>query len=95
MEISPATYRSESANTFGLGETPSAVLKGDRQVNIRLLVDPKFVQTSAAIDSLLVRSEVGGSGTRLSAVTERTVEAGQLELRREDLRQNVAVTARI
>jgi CzcA family heavy metal efflux pump len=77
-----------------LGETPSAVLKGDRQVNIRLLVDPKFVQNSAAIDALLVRSEVGGSGTRLSAVTERHVEAGQLELRREDLRQNVAVTAR-
>lgn len=77
-----------------LGETPSAVLKGDRQVNLRLLIDPKFVTSYDVIDSLLVRSELGGSGTRLSAVTDRTVEAGQLELRREDLRQNVAVTAR-
>ncbi len=77
-----------------LGETPSSVLQGDRLVNIRLLVDPKFVKDSAAIDSLLVRSELGGSGTRLSAVTDRRVESGQLELRREDLRQNVAVTAR-
>jgi CzcA family heavy metal efflux pump len=77
-----------------LGETPSSVLKGDRQINIRLLVDPKFVKDSTAIDALLVRSELGGSGTRLSAVTDRRIESGQLELRREDLRQNVAVTAR-
>ena len=77
-----------------LGETPSAVLEGDRLVNIRLTVDPKYVRKSPAIDALLVRSELGGSGTRVSAVASRRVEAGQLELRREDLRQNVAVTAR-
>lgn len=77
-----------------LGETPSALLEGDRQVNVRLLVDPKFVRTTAAVDALLVRSELGGSGTRLSAITDRRIESGQLELRREDLRQNVAVTAR-
>lgn len=76
-----------------LGETPSSVLEGDRQVNIRLLVDPRFVRNSSAIDALLVRSELGGSGTRLSAVADRRIESGQLELRREDLRQNVAVTA--
>ncbi|MCE9563358.1 MAG: efflux RND transporter permease subunit [Planctomycetes bacterium] len=81
-------------NTALLGETPSAVLEGDRLVNIRLLVDPKFVRKSPAIDALLVRSELGGAGTRVSAVASRRVEAGQLELRREDLRQNVAVTAR-
>ncbi len=77
-----------------LGETPSTVLEGDRQVNIRLLVDPRFIQNSTAIDGLLVRSEAGGAGTRLSAVASRSIESGQLELRREDLRQNVAVTAR-
>jgi CzcA family heavy metal efflux pump len=77
-----------------LGETPSAILKGDRQVNIRLLMDPKQVRNAAAIDALLVRSEQGGAGTRLSAVADRYIEAAQLELRREDLRQNVAVTAR-
>ena len=77
-----------------LGETPSFLLEGDRQVNVRLLVNPKFVRDTAAVDALLVRSELGGAGTRVSAVTDRRVEAGQLELRREDLRQNVAVTAR-
>jgi multidrug efflux pump subunit AcrB len=77
-----------------LGETPSSVLEGDRQVNIRLLVNPRFVKNASAIDALVVRSEQGGAGTRLSAIAQRRVEAGQLELRREDLRQNVAVTAR-
>jgi hypothetical protein len=52
------------------------------------------LQWQEDLDVLLVRSELGGSGTRVSAVTNRRVEAGQLELRREDLRQNVAVTAR-
>jgi CzcA family heavy metal efflux pump len=77
-----------------LGETPSAVLVGDRLINIRLLVDPKYVQNSAAIDGLLIRSDTGGAGTRLSAVADRHIAAGQLELKRDDMRQNVAVTAR-
>ena len=55
-----------------LGETPSAVLQGDRQVNIRLRVDPKYVSNAAAIESLLVRSETGGAGTRLSTDRART-----------------------
>ena len=42
-----------------LGETPSSVLMGDRQINIRLLVDPKYVQDFAAIDGLLIRSDIG------------------------------------
>ncbi len=77
-----------------LGETLSTVLVGDRLVNIRLLLDPKFVQNFNAIDGLVIRSETGGAGTRLSAIADRKFEAGQLELRREDLRQNVAVSAR-
>jgi multidrug efflux pump subunit AcrB len=77
-----------------LGETPTAVLLGDRQINIRLLVDPKFVQNSSAIDELLIRSGSSGAGTPLSAVADRKIEAGQLEMKREDLRQNLAVSAR-
>jgi CzcA family heavy metal efflux pump len=77
-----------------LGETPTAMLVADRQVNIRLVVDPKYVKNSAAIDGLLIRSETGGAGTRLSAVADRHIDAGQLELKREDLRQCVSVTAR-
>ncbi|HBI46596.1 MAG TPA: acriflavin resistance protein [Planctomycetales bacterium] len=82
-----------TVNIALLGETPSYVLEGDRQVNIRVLADPKQVSNATAIDSLIVRSE-SGAGARLSAVADRGVEAGQLELRREDLRQDVAVSAR-
>ena len=66
-----------------LGETPSSLLEGDRLINIRVLVDPKFLKNAAAIDSLLVRAETGGPGTRLSAVTTRANEAGQLDLHRK------------
>ena len=37
-----------------LGETPSSVLEKDRQINIRVLVDPKKVRNADAIESLLV-----------------------------------------
>jgi CzcA family heavy metal efflux pump len=77
-----------------LGETPCTVLEGDRQVNVRVRVAPRYVHDSAAIGSLLIRSETGGPGAQLGAVADRHTEPAQLELRREDLRQNVAVTAR-
>ena len=77
-----------------LGETPTNVLEGDRIIPIRVVVDPKYVRDSSQIESLLVRSELGGAGTRMSAISNRRREAGQLELRREDLRQYVAVGAR-
>jgi CzcA family heavy metal efflux pump len=77
-----------------LGEAPANVLEGDRLIPVRVVVDPKYVRDAAQIESLLVRSELGGAGTRLSAIADRRREAGQLELRREDLRQYVAVGAR-
>jgi CzcA family heavy metal efflux pump len=76
-----------------LGETPSYVLEGDRRVNIRVVADPRQVADSTAIDALLVRSS-NGAGSRLSAVADRRVETGQLQLRRENQRQYVAVGAR-
>lgn len=84
------------ARTLGLalyGETPSSVLEGDRLVPLRLLADPAQLRTAASMDALLVTAETG-PGARLISVADRHVETGQLELRREDLRQNVAVSAR-
>lgn len=75
------------------GETPSYVLQGDRRINIRVLADPKQVADGSAIDALWVRSD-SGPGVRLGAVANRRVETGQLQLRRENQRQYVAVGAR-
>ena len=78
-----------------LGEVPTTMLEGDRQVGVRLLVDPKSIADTRAIESLQVHPDLSGAGgASIGAVTDRSVEAGQLELRREDLRQCVAVTAR-
>ncbi len=82
-----------TVNIALLGETSSYMLQGDRQINVRLLVDPDQRADAPAIDALLVRP-ASGPGARLSAVADRSVEAGQLELRRIDLRQAVSVGAR-
>lgn len=76
-----------------LGETPSYVLQGDRRVNIRVLADPAQIFDASTIDALLVRGS-DGSGARLSSVAQRHVVTGQLQLRRENQRQYVAVGAR-
>lgn len=81
-------------NTALLGQTASSVLEGDRVVSIRVLVDRQQLGTLAAIRDLPLRTP-SGARVKLSQVAEVIEEPGQIELRREDLRQLVAVTARL
>jgi CzcA family heavy metal efflux pump len=81
-------------NTALLGQTASSVLEGDRVVAIRVLFDKHRLATLTAIRDLPVRTPTGAT-VKLSQVTEMLEEPGQIELRREDLRQLVAVTARL
>lgn len=81
-------------NTALLGQTASSVLEGDRLVSIRVLVDRKQLGTLAAIRDLPLRTP-SGARVKLSQVADAIEEPGQIELRREDLRQLVAVTARL
>jgi len=83
-----------AVNIAMLGETSSTVLEGDRVVNIRVKVDPTHTNRLAALRELPLRAP-DGTEVRLSQVVDVVEEPGQLELRREDLRQNVAVTARL
>jgi len=83
-----------AVNIAMLGETSSTVLEGDRVVNIRVKVDPMHTNRLAALRELPLRAP-DGTEVRLSQVVDLVEEPGQLELRREDLRQNVAVTARL
>jgi multidrug efflux pump subunit AcrB len=83
-----------AVNAALLGERASSVLEGDRVVAIRVLVDKSCVGTLAAIKDLSIRSP-GGVTVKLSQVAEVVEEPGQVELRREDLRQLVGVTARL
>ncbi|HUV66399.1 MAG TPA: efflux RND transporter permease subunit [Sedimentisphaerales bacterium] len=83
-----------AVETAMLGQTASAVLEGDRLIDIRVVVDPCDVNRIASLKNLPLRSP-GGTLVKLSQVVDIVEEPGQLELRREDLRQNVAVTARL
>ena len=100
--------RSDDAQRFGLnaddiatavstakfGQTASSILQGDRVVNVRVLIDPASIDRMASLQDLPLRTPAGTT-VLLSQVADVREEPGKLELRREDLRQNVAVTARL
>lgn len=76
-----------------LGRVSSFALKGDRTVDIRVLLAANRRDREATISRLPIRS-AGGPAITLSDVTNVQHEPGQLEMHREDLRQLVAVSAR-
>ncbi len=83
-----------AVNTAMLGETPSTVLLGDRVIAIRVKANPDNLVRLADLHDLPLRSPEGHL-VKLSQVADITEEPGQLELRRDDLRADVAVTARL
>jgi multidrug efflux pump subunit AcrB len=84
----------ETVNTAMLGRTASSVLEADRVIDIRVMVDASQIGSIAALCNLAIRTPEG-SVVKVSQVADVVEEQGQLELRREDMRQNVAVTARL
>jgi CzcA family heavy metal efflux pump len=83
-----------AVNTALFGQTASTVLEGDRVVSIRVLADRGQLNDLGAIQKLPIRSPTGTT-VLLSQVADLREEPGELELRRDDLRQVVAVTARL
>jgi len=81
-------------NTAMLGRTASSVLEGDRVVEIRVVTEPGSIGRLDTLRELPLRTPAGGL-VKISQVADITEEPGQLELRREDLRQLVAVTANL
>lgn len=77
-----------------LGQNAASVLEGDRVIAIRLLIDPLQLKQISQLREFPLRTPDGGL-VKLSQVADVVEEPGQLELRREDLRQDVAVTARL
>ena len=83
-----------AVNTAMLGQRASSVLEGDRVVSIRVRVDSGSIGEVASLRELPLRT-ADGDLVKLSQVAEVIDVPGQLELRREDLRQDIAVTARL
>jgi CzcA family heavy metal efflux pump len=84
----------DAVGTAMLGQTASSVLEGDRVLSVRVLADRPSVDRIATLRDLPLRTPGGGIVT-LSQLADLVETPGQLELRREDLRQDVAVTARL
>jgi CzcA family heavy metal efflux pump len=89
-----ATDISDAVHTAMLGQTASDVLEGDRLVAIRVVVDPKRVDQLAEIRDLPIRTPTGAI-VRLRQVVDISETDSVLEMRREDWRQDIAVTARL
>ena len=83
-----------AVNTAMLGQRASSVLEGDRVVSIRVRVDGTSIGEVASLRELPLRT-ADGNLVKLSQVADIIETPGQLELRREDLRQNVVATARL
>ena len=83
-----------AVHTAMLGSTASSILDGDRIIEIRVLVDPNSITRLSTLMDLPIRTP-SGHLVKLSQVADVVEEPGQLELRREDMRQCVAVTARL
>jgi Cu/Ag efflux pump CusA len=88
------TISPTAVNTAMLVQTASTVLEGDRVISIRVLADPSRIDTMAELEDLPLRTP-DGNVVKLSQVADLTETPGQLEMEREDLRQYVAVTARL
>jgi len=100
--------RDEQARYFGLstedvagalkaamiGQTATSVLEGDRIVNIRIRSGFNSISTMADLQDLPLRTS-DGSIIKLSQVTDLIVTPGQIELHRDNMQQNVSVTARL
>jgi multidrug efflux pump subunit AcrB len=83
-----------AVSTAMLGQKASYVLEGDRVVNIRVRMNTDATGQIANLRELPLRS-LDGRTVKLSQVADVVPEPGQLELHREDLRQLVAVSARL
>ena len=83
-----------AVSTAMLGQKASYVLEGDRIISIRVRMHADASNQIANLRELPLRS-LDGRTVKLSQVADVITEPGQLELHREDLRQLVAVSARL
>ncbi|MGO8699806.1 MAG: efflux RND transporter permease subunit [Limisphaerales bacterium] len=84
----------DAVHTAMLGQVSSYVLQGERILDIRVMQRPKSFNSTAALRELAVRTP-SGALVKLSQVADIEQEPSQVELDREDLRQNVVISGRL
>jgi multidrug efflux pump subunit AcrB len=76
------------------GQVASIVIRGDRQIPIRVRYPAEYRSNTTIMESLLLTSP-SGTTVPLSSVAHVEMQEGQTEIRRENLRNMSAVTARL
>ncbi len=77
-----------------LGQVSSEMLKGDRLVGIRVLDDPRSIDRLSALRNLPLRTPAGAI-VRLDQVARVRMLPDEVELNRDNLRQDDIVSARL
>jgi CzcA family heavy metal efflux pump len=81
-----------AANAAMLGTNASTVLEADRVLNVRVCADPASIARLESLRRLPLRA-ADGTIIRIDQVADVVQIPGELELERDDLRENVSVTA--
>ncbi len=83
-----------AVNTALLGQVSSSALQGDRTVDIRVLAEPGTVDTVAQLRDLPIRA-ANGTVVRVTQVADVDVMPSEMQLNRDNLRQDNIVSARL
>ena len=85
---------SQAVNIAMLGRDASTVLEADRLITIRVKLDPRATERLENLTDLPLRT-ADGSMIRLRQVADIVQSIGDMELHRDDLRQDISVLAEL
>lgn len=81
-------------NNYLTGATPTQIQEGIKMINVRVWIPESERSTSNALNNLRIRAP-DGHWVPLKRIAEIAVETGQAQIKRDNLKRMVAVTARI
>jgi len=81
-------------NSYLTGATTTQIQEGIKMINVRVWIPENERSTQNALDNLRIRA-LDGHWVPLKRIAELTVETGQPQIKRDNLKRMVAVTARI
>ncbi len=90
-----ATDIANTVTTAMTGDPASTILQQGRLITVRVVLPKTSSASLEALKALQIRSATSNTLFRLDQVADVEYDAGQAEIRREGLRENIAVTAQL
>ncbi len=91
--LSPDAVK-QTLNSYLAGTITTQLQEGPKMVNLRLWIPQNKRSSMQAMENLRIRS-ADGHWVPLKRIAEITTEAGQVQIKRDNLKRMVAITARI